>query len=155
MRLVYLAVGCLPILGQTQPVSHVTKAPGEKVTLDIFADSQPKGAPVALKWEVVFPAQLIEIDSEAAPEIGSAATNSGKSLECTARSQHAFACNVAGGKNPIADGPIATLHFRVRATAEARSIAIRIENAEATAADSKKWTLDDTEAIIIIIRPDR
>ena len=35
MRISYLAVACLPILGQTSAVSSVTKSPGEKVTLEI------------------------------------------------------------------------------------------------------------------------
>jgi hypothetical protein len=148
-RLAYLFVGCLHVLGQMSHVSSITKAPGEKVTLDISAYSQPARSPVALKWEVVFPAQLMEMDGDA-PEIGKAAMDSGKSLQCTARKPYRYLCILSGGQNPIANGSIAIFHFRVRTSAAARTTSLRIESAESTTVDSKKWTLNDTEAIVII-----
>jgi hypothetical protein len=149
MRLAYLLLGCLPVFGQTSRSSSVTKAPGEKVTLDISADSQPARAPVALKWEVVFPAQLMEMEGDA-PDIGSAAMESGKSLQCTPRTPYRYVCVLSGGQNPIANGLIAIFHFRIRTTAEAQTIRLRIEGGESTTVDSKKWTLNDSEAIVII-----
>jgi hypothetical protein len=149
MRLAYLVVGCLPVLGQTSHVSSVNKAPGEKVTLEISANSEPARAPVALKWEVVFPAQLMDMEG-GAPEIGSAAMDSGKSLQCTARKQYVYVCILSGGQSPIADGQIAIFHFKIRTTAQAGTTTLWIERAEATTVDSKKWTLKDTEVIVII-----
>jgi endo-1,4-beta-xylanase len=130
-------------------VSSVTKAPGEMVTLDISVDSQPGRAPVALQWEVVFPAQLMEMEGDA-PEIGSAAMDSGKSLQCTARKPYSYVCILSGGQNPIANGPIASFHFRIRTTAEAAKTALRIERVVATTLDSKVLTLNNTESIVII-----
>lgn len=141
--------GTLPALGQAPRVSTVTKAPGEKVTLTISVDSQPGKAPVALKWEVIFPVQLMEMEGDA-PEIGSAAMNSGKSLQCTARNPYSYVCLLSGGQNPIADGPIAIFGFRIRTTAQAGTTALRIERAEATTVDSKALTLNNTESIVII-----
>ena len=130
-------------------MSSVTKAPGEKVTLEISAYSEPARAPVALEWEVVFPAQLMEMDG-GAPEIGKAALDSGKSLQCTARKPYSYVCLLSGGQNPIADGRIAIYHFKIRTTAWAGTTTFRIENAESTTADSRKWTLNDIEATVII-----
>jgi hypothetical protein len=149
MRLLYLVVGCLSVFGQTSGVSSVTKAPGDKVTLDISANSLPTNAPIALKWEVVFPAQVMEMDADAT-EIGSAAMESGKSLQCTARAPYRYACVLSGGQKPIADGLIAILHLKIRTTAAARTTTIKIERAESTTMDAKKFTLNDTEAIVII-----
>ncbi len=149
MRLAYLLVGCLPVLGQTPAISSVTKAPGDKVTLEISANSQPARAPVALKWEVVFPVQLMEMEGDA-PEVGSAAEDSGKSIQCTARRPYAYVCTLAGGQKPIADGLIAIYHFRIRATAKAITTNLRIEKVESTTLDSRTWPLNDTEAIVII-----
>ncbi len=146
MRLACLALGCLPVLGQT---SHVTKAPGDTVMLEISADSQPARAPVALQWEVVFPAQFMDLEGKA-PEIGSAARDSGKSLQCTQRTPYAYVCILAGGQQPISNGLIAIYHFKIRTTAASGVIALKIEKAEATTADSMKWTLNNTEAIVII-----
>jgi hypothetical protein len=145
MRLAYLVVACLPVLAQTP----VTKAPGDKVTLEVSADSQPTRAPIALKWEVVFPAQLMEMEA-GAPQIGSAAKDSGKTLECTARRPYAYVCIVSGGQKPIGDGPVAIYHFQIRATAKAGTASLKIQEAESTTADSKKWLLNNTEAIIVI-----
>jgi hypothetical protein len=104
---------------------------------------------VALKWEVVFPAQLMDSSSDA-PEIGSAAKDSGKSLQCTARKSYSYLCVLSGGQNPIADGPIAVFHFHIRTAAESGTTHIRIERAEATTEDSKEESLNATEATVII-----
>jgi hypothetical protein len=149
MRLACLLVGCLPVLGQTSGVSSVTKAPGESVTLDILLSSQPSRAPIALTWEVVFPAQLMEMEGDA-PEIGRAAKDSGKRLQCTAPKPYANVCALSGGQNPIGNGPIAIFHFRIRTTAKAGTTTLRIERAEATTVDSKEETLANAEAIVII-----
>jgi hypothetical protein len=145
MRLAYLVVACLPVLAQTP----VTKAPGDKVTLEISADSQPTRAPVALKWEVVFPVQVMEMEA-GAPQIGSAAKDSGKTLECTARTQYAYVCIVSGGQKPIGNGPVAIYHFQIRATAKAGPTSLKIQGGESTTADSKKWLLNNTEAIVVV-----
>jgi hypothetical protein len=145
MKLAWLVVSCLPILAQTP----VTKAPGDKVTLEVSADSQPTRAPIALKWEVVFPVQLMEMET-GAPQIGSAAKDSGKTLECTARMPYAYVCIVSGGQKPIGNGSVAIFHFQVRAKAQAGTTSLKIQRAESTTADSKKWLLKSTEAIVVI-----
>jgi hypothetical protein len=149
MMLAYLVVACLPVLAQAPRGSSVTKVPGEKVTLDISLDSQPARAPVALTWEVVFPAQLMDMEGDAT-ETGSAAMDSGKKLQCTARKPYAYACVLSGGQNPIANGLIAIFHFRIRTTASAGTTSLRIERARATTVDSKEETLNNTESTIII-----
>lgn len=149
MRFAYLILGCLPVLGQTSHLSSVTKAPGEIVTLEISADSQPSRAPVALKWEVVFPVQLMEMEGSA-PELGGAAMDSGKSIQCTARKPYAYACTLAGGQKPIGNGVIARYHFKIRTTAAAGTTTLRIEKNVATSVDSKVATLNDTLVIVII-----
>ena len=149
MKLIYLVVGCLPVLGQTSQVSSVTKAPGDKVTLDISANSQPGRAPIALRWEVVFPAQLMSMEGDT-PEMGSAATDSGKSLQCNARNPYSYSCVLSGGQNLIANGLIAIFHFKILNMADAGTTTIRIERAVAITADSKVATLNDTEAVVII-----
>src|ERR1700678_1425654 len=126
MRLAYLVVGCLPILGQTSRVSSVTKAPGDKVTLEISADSQPARAPIALKWEVIFPAQLMEMETDA-PQLGSAAMDSGKSLQCTSTKPYSSVCVLSGGQKPIGNCPGAIFHFQIRALAKAGPTTLKIQ----------------------------
>jgi len=130
-------------------VSSVTKAAGEPVTLTISINSQPGEAPVAVKWQVVFPAQLMDLES-GAPEIGGAAMDSGKSLQCTARNAYSYVCMLSGGKNPIADGAIAIFHFKIRTDAKAGTATLRTEKAESTMANSQAFTLNDTESTVVI-----
>jgi hypothetical protein len=106
-------------------------------------------SPIALKWEVVFPVQLMEMEGDA-PETGSAAMDSGKSLQCTAQKPYSYVCILSGGQNPIASGLLAIFHFRIRTTAEAGTTHLRIERAEATTMDSGKLPLNNTEAIVVI-----
>lgn len=147
-KVVCLALICAASVVGQAPVRPVTKAPGDTVTLEIWAKSLPKRAPVALHWDVVFPAQLVEITDHGRP--GSAAEKSGKSLHCKARNSYAYACVLAGGEKPIADGLVAVFHFKVRPKAPAGTIALRVEQAVATTADSKAVSLANTQANIVI-----
>jgi len=136
-------------LGQILHVSSVTSAPGEEVRLEISLDSAAARAPTVLKWEVVFPAQLLELEGDG-PEIGRAAMDSGKALQCTARKPYSYACILSGGQNPVANGPIAFFHFKIRPTAEAGRVAVRIERAQTVTVDSKELTLDNAEGTVTI-----
>ncbi len=104
-----------------------------------------------MKWEVIFPAQLMEMET-GAPELGKAALDSGKFLQCTARAPYAYVCTLTGGQNTIGNGPVAIYHFKILGTAAAGTTTLRIQKAESTTADSKKWTLYDTEATVNIQR---
>ena len=159
MKFAFLFAACLPILVK-RPVANYTRVRHPPcrtslrrlaiaLTLEISAASQQGKAPVALKWEVVFPAQLMELEG-GGPEIGSTAMKAGKSLQCTARTPYAYVCTLSGGQKPVADGTIAIYHFRIRAKAKAGITSLRIERAESTTMDSRKWTLNNTEAIVII-----
>jgi hypothetical protein len=150
VRRACLIIGCLPLLGQTSGVPPVAKSPGDTVTLEISADSQPGREPVTLKWEVVFKAQLLDLET-GGPQPGSAAMESGKSIGCTARKPYILVCTLSGGEKTIANGPIAIYHFKILPTAQAgTTITFQIQKAESTTADSKKWTLNDTQAFVII-----
>ncbi len=143
-----LVLSCLTVLAETPAISPVIKSPGDIVTLEIAATSQPKRAPIVLHFDVVFPAQLMAI--EGAGKVGSAAQGSGKSLECHILNPHSYGCVISGGQNPMADGQIAIFHFRILKTAKPGTTALRVERAVSTTADGKVVSLNDTEAAVII-----
>jgi hypothetical protein len=130
-------------------VSSVSGAPGEKVGLEISLDSPAGSAPVALQWETIFPAQILE-DGGNGPEPGRAASDSGKSLTCTLRKTYSYLCILVGGQKPVANGPIATLRFKIRPEARAGTTVVRVERAEAVTADLKKLTVKDAEGTVTI-----
>jgi hypothetical protein len=71
-------------LGQVFHVSSSTSASGEEVSVEMSLDLAVGETLTALKWELVFPAQLMEMGG-GGPAIGSASLESGKSLKCVAR----------------------------------------------------------------------
>jgi hypothetical protein len=92
---------------------------------------------------------LLELEGHV-PEMGTAAMDSGKSLTCSARNSYSYACILSGGKNPVANGPIAIFHFMIRTTAPTGTAAVRIERAEAVTVDSKERTLDNADGTVTI-----
>ncbi|HEY7387880.1 MAG TPA: hypothetical protein VH640_05195 [Bryobacteraceae bacterium] len=148
MRLAILFAAVLPLAAQTPAKPPLTKAPGDPVTLTIFANSLPDRAPLGLQWEVVYPAQLM--DPEGKPEAGSAAVDSGKSLECKPRKEYSFACVLSGGSKPISDGQIAVFHFRIHPDAMPGKVTLRIQSASARQKDNSDAALRNTESVFII-----
>ncbi len=151
MRWAGLILVCLSVRGQgpsTLPTTPVVKSPGDLVTLEIAATSQPKRAPITLHFDVVFPVQLMTMEGEG--ELGSAAQSSGKSLKCHVLNPHSSGCVISGGDKAIADGQIAIFLFRVLKTAKAGTTRLRIERAVSTTVDSKIVSLNDTEALVTI-----
>ena len=149
MRGAWLFVGALSICGQTLHLSAAAGRPGEKVTIEISLDSPAGKAPVALQWETIFPAQLMEVEGDAS-ETGRAARDSGKSVTCAERKAYSYMCILAGGQKLIANGPIAVLHFRIRAKAPVGTSAVRIERAEGVTVDVKRLALQDAAATVTI-----
>jgi hypothetical protein len=150
LRLAALFFGAvLLVCGQALQVSSVSGAPGEKVELVISLDSPAGSAPAALQWETIFPAQILE-DGGNGPEAGRAASDSGKSLTCTRRKTYSYACILVGGQKPVANGPIAIVHFKIRSEAHAGTAVVRVEKAEGATADLKQLTLKDAEGIVTI-----
>lgn len=75
------------------------------------------------------------------PETGRAAADSGKLVKCSMQKSYLYVCLVAGGQKPIVSGPIAVFHFKVRADAQPRTTALRMEKVEAVTADRRQAIL--------------
>jgi hypothetical protein len=126
----FLAV---PGAGQSLKFSSGAGAPGETVALEISLSAAPGQAPSALKWDVTFPAQLVEVAQ--APEIAKSAADSGKSLACHQRLTYSYICIMAGGQKPIGSGAIAIFRFKILPDAHSGSSAVRLERIEAVTKD--------------------
>jgi hypothetical protein len=148
MRLALLFAAALPLASQTPGKPPLIKAPGDPVTLQLFANSLPNRAPLALQWEVVYPAQLMDLEGK--PEAGRAAADSGKSLECKPRKEYSFVCVLSGGSQPMADGQIAVFHFRIHSDATPGRVTLRIQSASARQKDNSEAPLKNTESVFTI-----
>ena len=129
------ALAGLPVVGQALHVSSVSGSPAEKISVEIFLSSPVKESPDTLKWETIFPAQLLVVVGS--PEAGSAAKESGKSLTCELRETYSCVCILAGGQKPIANGLIARFAFEIRADAHPGTANIRISKVEAVTKELK------------------
>jgi hypothetical protein len=129
------ALAGLPVVGQALHVSSVSGSSGEKISVVISLSSPVRESPDTLKWETIFPAQLLEVAGS--PEAGSAAKESGKSLTCTQRERYSYVCILAGGQKPIANGLIARFAFRIRTDAHPGTANIRISKVEAVTNELK------------------
>jgi hypothetical protein len=141
--------GTLALYGQSLRVSSIAGSPGETIEVEISLDAPAGKAPAALKWETVFPAQLIEMEGDG-PSPGGAAKESGKSLTCTTTKSYSYVCNLAGGDKPVENGLIATFRFKIRGEARIGAATITVEHGEAVSGDAAQMTLTDAEGLITI-----
>ncbi len=150
MRLAWVLLsGLSAVLGQDLSIPPVAGAPGERVTMEVSLNSPAGKQPVALQWETVFPAGLLELEGSGA-EAGPAAKDSGKSVTCAARKAYSVVCVLAGGQKPIPNGTIAIFHFEIRADARAGTSAFTIQGAEAATVDVQEIPLKNAEGALTI-----
>jgi hypothetical protein len=130
-------------------VTSVAGAPGDQVQVEILLESPPGRELVTLEWEVIVPAQLLELVGDG-PETGRAAADSGRLIRCSAQKSYLYACMLAGGQKPIETGTIAVFRFKIRTDAQAAIAALRIEKVEAVTSDQRRFTLHGAEGTVTI-----
>ena len=148
------ALACLFLISfgasaQSLHLSSASGAPGEDIFVRISLDSPPGRSPATLQWELVFPAQILELRKPAV-EQSPAVRSAGKSLTCAERSTYAQVCILAGGQRPIANGVIAFVRLKIRADAKTGMINIRAVKVQGAAPDLKLLHVNDAEATITI-----
>jgi hypothetical protein len=146
---VWLLFGSLALYGQSLRVSSVAGKPGETIAVEISLDAPAGKAPASLKWETVFPAQLLQVEGNG-PSPSSAAKESGKSLTCSLPKAYSYVCILAGGQKPVGNGPIATFSFRIQPEAHFGGATVTVEHGEAVSGDAAQLALTDAEGLITI-----
>jgi hypothetical protein len=149
LSILWILVGSLTLHGQSLRVSSVAGAPGETIAVEISLESPAGKAPAALKWETVFPAQLLQIDGNG-PTPSGAARELGKSLTCAPPKAYSYVCTLAGGEKPFGNGPIATFRFRIQPEAHFGEATLAVEHGEAVSGDAAQLTLTDAEGLVTI-----
>jgi len=121
----------------------------------IVLDSPPAKAPVALQWEMSVPPAIIIGQRDIT--IGKAAAIAGKSLTCAVKKNPAdprgavrYVCILAGGKDPLANGPVATFRYRAQTEVGKAPIRVAIEKVLGVSADLKRIEIANTDAMIRI-----
>jgi PA14 domain len=137
-----------PVSSPQLRIPSVEGAPGDTVEVPVLIKSEPISRTVAVDWEMIVPAQVLE--SVVAPELGSAAADAGKVLTCSKQKSYLYGCKLEGGEKPIPDGPIAIFRFKIDTGAESRVVALRVEKAKATGSDRRRSNLSATAGTVTI-----
>ena len=118
-------------------------------------DAPAGKTPVALQWEFWVP-PVIAI-SPADITISPEAESARKSLTCAARTNKPdrqrgtrFTCVLAGGKNPIENGPIASIHYRAQWDTKGVPVRVSVEDVLGVSADLKRIPILGVDQIIDI-----
>jgi hypothetical protein len=149
LNIVWLVFGSLTLCGQSLRVSSIRGSPGETIGVEISLDAPTGKEPSSLKWETVFPAQLLQAEGSG-PSPGSAANESGKSLICNTPKAYSYVCILAGGEKPVGNGPIATFRFKIRDEARIGPTTITVYHVEGVSGDAAPKTLGDAAGLITI-----
>ena len=129
-------------------VSPAAASPGDEVAVEVSLQSAPQNKPLALTWEVVVPAQVVELVGSG-PETGRAVADSGNSVRCSVQKSYLYFCTLAGDRKPLPSGSIAIFHFKIRSDAQRGTTAFRIEQVEATS-QNRQFTLTGAEGMLTI-----
>lgn len=133
-----LALAAAALSAQSLQISSAA-APGENSqTIEISLKSPPEKAPVALQWEVIFPATELAL-AERDVVIGPAGEKAGKAVACAVKGKTAesarLVCILAGGERPIQNGIVAILKPKMARNAPVGHAPVRLERAIAVFGD--------------------
>ena len=123
--------------------SPATASQGDNFRLEIVVRSRPGQEPIALSWNLVVPAEIVEI-------VGNPQSGSGKLLRCAMKKDYLYFCTLSGDVEPLADGVFATIHLIVLRDAQRGAAHFRIEDAEATLSNGRRYPLAGAEATLTI-----
>jgi len=129
---------------EESPVLQISPAAafrGDRAIVVITLNAKPASASVGLQWELSYPSVALGTDErELIP--GGSAVSAGKTLTCTGiaddAAKYIYRCVLAGGSDPIPNGPVAQMIFRVRESARLGPATLEIRNAMAVAPDGKR-----------------
>jgi hypothetical protein len=151
--MVFLLIAVALLNGQSfrvPPSSSDAKTPGQ---FSIILDSPPGKAPAALQWELSVP-PAVAID-KGDIKVGKAAKAAGKSITCAAKPGRLavpggarYACVLAGGKDIIGQGQVATVGYREQADVGGAPIRVAIENILGVSQDLKRIDIPNVDAIL-------
>ncbi len=121
----------------------------DREDLEVLLESPPGTELARLKWEMVVPAELLELVGTA-PGIDAVSDDPGRSIRCSTRRSYLYACTLSGGRKPIVSGPIAVFHFKARPSAKSRTTMLRIQKIEVTDQNQQTFGLADADGTLTI-----
>lgn len=153
--LISVAVSTVALFGQSLMIPPSSTSLKTSGVFTVNIDSPPGKAPVAMQWEFWVPPVIAMSPMDV--RIGTAAESSGKSLTCAIREHdpprgrgRRCACILEGGTAPIANGPIATVQYRVQWAVNGGPIHVAVERVLGVSADVKPIPIANAQGVIDI-----
>jgi hypothetical protein len=144
-----LWLAALPALAQELRLSPASGAPGQTVSVRVELVSPAGNEPAALEWEIRTPqGQLTAEVERAAAEKG--AVRARKTLRCAVHEGNTVLCVISGGREKIANGPVARLVFKIPANAMAGEAQVRVVRGTAVTGDSQRTNIPPAESWVKI-----
>jgi hypothetical protein len=151
--LTFVLLATVTLFGQSllvPPSRTDLKTPG---TFEVTIDSPSGKAPVALQWEFSIPPVIVINIADIT--VGKAAESVRKGLTCATRSNKltthrrtTVACILAGGKDPIPNGPIARVQYHVQWDTQGAQIRVAVENILGVSIDLKPIPISKVDELI-------
>jgi len=154
MRYMFFLAGSV-IYGQALSVSSPTATAGMPVVVDISLQGAGNATqPSALEWTITYPAADLAITT-AGPTVDPELRDAGKFLTCRGGWEkgariYSYRCMLAGGKEPIREGTVASLHFQVKRTAKPGPRPFELANPKAVTAAAKPMHLTKANGVLAI-----
>jgi hypothetical protein len=147
---IFLFALCAELTAQTLSIPQSTAKPGGAGSLLLRLDS-PTPAALAIQWRLVFPKGITVANADIVS--GSAAESAAKALTCVLverMQMQVFACVLAGGKQAIGRGTLATVRYRVSPGVSNIADKVKVESVIAITADEKKLNIPAVEGAILV-----
>jgi len=148
--LISASMSAIALFGQAlhvPPSGTDLKTPG---VFSVMMDSPPGKAPVALQWDFSVPPAIAITTADIT--IGKAAQSARKSVTCATKPgtqrRTRFTCILAGGQEPMGNGPIVVVQYRAQWDVKGAPIRVAIESILGASADVKQIPISNVEAII-------
>jgi hypothetical protein len=144
-----------PLRGQVLRVAASPAVPGGDTRVVVWLDGEPAKIVLGLQMEIQLPSRALVIDGAA--EAGEAAKSAGKMATCSghwdkAAQIYTMKCIVAGGRNPIGNGPVVVVKGKISPEAKPGNHTIKVDHALAVDAGLRSIPMKSAEAPLTVTR---
>jgi hypothetical protein len=150
-----VSISATLLLGQSLRVPPSETGLDTPGTFSMVIDSPQNQAPLALQWDFSVPPVIVIRPADIV--VGKAAESAGKSLTCAIRDAKGgasrrmrYTCILAGGRDPIGDGPVAVVQYRAQWDVRGAPVQVAIENVIGVSRDLKRIPMSNVDVAINI-----
>ena len=144
-----------PLRGQAIRMAASPAAAGGDTRVVVWLDAAPAKIALGMQVEIELPVRVLEIDGPA--DTGEAAKTAGKTATCNgqwkkAPQSYMIKCIVAGGRNPMDNGPVLVVKGKINPAAKPGNYSIKTDHALAVDAAFRSIPMKATSGTLTVTR---